>query len=156
MALRDFITKVAMWFNLNKSQQQPKDLQKEQPADQGTESKDSSLPSITSLETRDESLQKLEKLEQGFTKMVSHLEGIDSHLKSFPDFVENQKQLTQQILEYVKATSGRNQKLIEAVERAPGEIAKANRRIIWTVVIFVGLGLVVILALIGLIIYLKQ
>ena len=155
MALRDFITKVATLLHISKSQQQPKDLQKEQPADQGTESENSLLPSITSRETRDESLQKLEKLEQGFTNMVSHLEGIDSHLKSFPDFVENQKQLTQQILEYVKATSGRDQKLIDAVERAPGEIAKANRRIIWTVVIFICLGVAVILALIGLIIYLK-
>jgi len=87
----------------------------------------------------------LEKLQEGFHKLIEQLQGINEHLnrqaaqhedltsrieqlpkllESFPAVVENQKQITEQLLEQLKATAVKNQQFIDAVEKIPNETAK--------------------------------
>ena len=87
----------------------------------------------------------LERLQTGFDKLVERLEGINEHLnrqiaqheelmgrieqlpsllESFPAVVENQKQMTEQLIEQLKAASMKNQQFIESVEKIPTETAK--------------------------------
>jgi uncharacterized coiled-coil protein SlyX len=89
--------------------------------------------------------QSLEKLQAGFDKLVEQLEGINNHLnrqaahseelmkrieqlpkllESFPAVVENQKRLTEQLLEQLKATTVTEQGFVETVEKIPIETAK--------------------------------
>ena len=89
--------------------------------------------------------QSLEKLQAGFDKLVEQLEGINNHLsrqvahseelmkrieqlpkllESFPAVVENQKRLTEQLLEQLKATATMEQGFVETVEKIPNETAK--------------------------------
>ena len=85
--------------------------------------------------------------------MVGHLEGIDRHLESFPEFVENQRLLTQQLLEHIRATSTKDQQLIEAVERLPGETARRTKRLVYLFAAVMGLVIVAFVLLVGLMIY---
>ena len=87
----------------------------------------------------------LEKLQAGFDKLIDQLQGINEHLnrqvgqhedlmgridqlpqllESFPAVVESQKRLTEQLLEQLKATAGKDQQFIDAVEKIPAETAK--------------------------------
>ena len=87
----------------------------------------------------------LEKLQEGFHKLIEQLQGINEHLnrqaaqhedltsrieqlpkllESFPAVVENQKQITEQLLEQLKATAVKNQQFIDAVDKIPTETAK--------------------------------
>jgi len=87
----------------------------------------------------------LEKLQAGFDKLIGQLQGINEHLdrqvtqhedlmgrieklpelvESFPAIVESQKQLTEQLLEQLKASTTKNQQFIDAVEKIPTETAK--------------------------------
>ena len=87
----------------------------------------------------------LEKLQAGFDKLIEKLQGINEHLnrqitqneemmsrieqlpqllEGFPGLLENQKQLTEQLLDQLKAASGKNQQFIDAVEKIPTETAK--------------------------------
>jgi predicted nuclease with TOPRIM domain len=87
----------------------------------------------------------LEKVQEGFNKLIEQLQGINEHLnrqavqhenlmdrieqlpklvESFPAVVENQKQITEQLLEQLKATAVKNQQFIDAVEKIPTETAK--------------------------------
>jgi chromosome segregation ATPase len=89
--------------------------------------------------------QSLEKLQAGFDKLVEQLEGINNHLnrqaahnedlmkrieqlpkllESFPTVVENQRQLTEQLLEQLKATATMEQEFIGTIEKIPTETAK--------------------------------
>jgi len=89
--------------------------------------------------------QSLEKLQAGFDKLVEQLEGINNHLnhqaahseelmkrieqlpkllESFPSVVENQKRLTEQLLEQLKAAAITEQGFVETVEKIPTETAK--------------------------------
>jgi chromosome segregation ATPase len=89
--------------------------------------------------------QSLEKLQAGFDKLVEQLEGINNHLnrqtahneelmsrieqlpkllESFPAVVENQKRLTEQLLEQLKATATMEQEFIGTIEKIPTETAK--------------------------------
>jgi chromosome segregation ATPase len=89
--------------------------------------------------------QSLEKLQAGFEKLVEQLQGINNHLnrqaahneelmkrleqlpkllESFPAIVENQKQLTEQLLEQLKATTAMERGFIETVEKIPTETAE--------------------------------
>jgi len=91
---------------------------------------------------RQESLQ---KLQEGFDKLVDQLQGINEHLsrqatqhedlmgrieqlpeilESFPAVVENQKQITEQLLEQLKGTAAKNEQFMDAVEKIPTETAK--------------------------------
>jgi chromosome segregation ATPase len=87
----------------------------------------------------------LEKLQQGFDKLVEQLRGINEHLSrqvtqhddlmgrieqlpqllgSFPTVVENQKRVTEELLERLKNASAKNEQFIDAVEKIPTETAK--------------------------------
>jgi len=87
----------------------------------------------------------LEKLHEGFNKLIEQLKGINEHLsrqaaqhenlmsrieqlpkllESFPSVVENQKQITEQLLEQLKAAAVKNQQFIDAIEKIPTETAK--------------------------------
>jgi len=89
--------------------------------------------------------QTLEKLQAGFDKLVEQLQGINNHLnrqvtqnedlmsrieqlprllESFPAVVENQKQLTEQLFEQLKATAMMEQEFIGTIEKIPTETAK--------------------------------
>jgi chromosome segregation ATPase len=89
--------------------------------------------------------QSLEKLQAGFDRLVEQLEGINSHLdrqaahseelmkrieqlpkllESFPVVVENQKKLTEQLLEQLKTTAMMERGFVETVEKIPTETAK--------------------------------
>jgi len=87
----------------------------------------------------------LEKLQDGFNKLVEQLQGINKHLnqqatqhqelmgrieqlpqllESFPTVLENQKQITEQLMEQLKSAALKDQQFIDAVEKIPGETAK--------------------------------
>lgn len=91
---------------------------------------------------RQESLQ---KIQEGFDKLVDQLQGINEHLsrqaaqhedlmgrieqlpemlESFPAVVENQKKITEQLLEQLKASAAKNEQFLDAVEKIPNETAK--------------------------------
>jgi chromosome segregation ATPase len=87
----------------------------------------------------------LEKLQEGFNKLVEQLHGINEHLnrqvrqhqelmgrleelpkllESFPAVAENQRQTVEQLLEQLKATGAKSQQFMDAVEKIPTETAK--------------------------------
>ncbi len=89
--------------------------------------------------------QSLEKLQEGFNKLIGQLQGINEHLnrhvsqnedlmtrieqlpkllESFPAVVENQKQLIEQLLEQLKATSAKEQQFVDVVGKIPAETTK--------------------------------
>ena len=92
-----------------------------------------------------EKQESLQKLQEGFDKLVEQLQGINEHLsrqatqhedlmgrieqlpemlESFPSVVENQKKLTEQLLEQLKTSAAKNEQFIDAVEKIPTETAK--------------------------------
>lgn len=89
----------------------------------------------------------LEKLQDGFNRLIEQLEGINEHLnrqitqnedlmsrmdklpellEGFPAIVENQKQLTERLFEQLKATAVKDQQFMDAVEKIPTETAKQS------------------------------
>jgi len=89
--------------------------------------------------------QSLEKLQAGFDKLIEQLRGINGHLdgqvaqnenlmsrieqlpkllESFPAVVENQRQLTEQLMEQLNAAATKQEQFMDAVEKIPTETAK--------------------------------
>jgi chromosome segregation ATPase len=89
--------------------------------------------------------QSLDKLQDGFDKLVVQLQGINEHLnrqageheelmrrierlpqllESFPEVVANQKRMTEELLEQLRKASAKNEQFIDAVEKIPNETAK--------------------------------
>jgi len=87
----------------------------------------------------------LEKLQKNFDKLVEQLQGINEHLsrqahqhenlmsrieqlpqvlESFPDAVENQKRVIEQLLEQLKGAAAKNEQFMDSVGRIPTETAK--------------------------------
>lgn len=87
----------------------------------------------------------LEKLQDGFNKLIDQLQGINEHLnrqvsqhedlmgrleqlpkllESFPAVAENQKQVIEQLLEQLKGLAAKSQQFIDAVAKIPTETAK--------------------------------
>jgi chromosome segregation ATPase len=87
----------------------------------------------------------IEKLQAGFDKLIERLQGINEHLdhqasqheelmnriqqlpklmESFPALVENQKKITEQLFEQLKASSAKNEQFVDAVGQIPTETAK--------------------------------
>jgi archaellum component FlaC len=87
----------------------------------------------------------LEKLQEGFNNLIGQLKGINEHLnhqisqhedlmnrieqlpkllESFPTVVENQKKLTEQMLEQLKSTVAKDQQFIDVVAKIPTETGK--------------------------------
>lgn len=92
-----------------------------------------------------EKQQSLEKLQEGFNNLIKQLQDINQHLnrqamqneelmsrieqlpkllESFPDLVQNQKQITQGLVEQIKAAIAKDQQFVDTVERIPMETAK--------------------------------
>lgn len=90
-------------------------------------------------------MQTLERLQSSFDKLVEQLEGINGHLnrqaahngdlmrrieelpnllQSFPAVVESQKQLTEKLLEQLKASSVMEHEFAEVIGKIPTETAK--------------------------------
>jgi hypothetical protein len=112
------------------------------PAEQAESPGDKVMVRAVPAADRQESL---EKLQEGFDKLVGQLQGINEHLsrqasqhedlmgrieqlpellESFPAVVENQKRLTEQLLEQLKGSGAKNEQFIDAVEKIPNETAK--------------------------------
>lgn len=93
----------------------------------------------------------LEKLQASFNKLIEQLQGINEHLnnqvaqhqdlmgridklpellESFPAVVENQKQLTEQLFEQLKANVTKQHQFMDAVEKIPTETAKQTDALI--------------------------
>jgi ABC-type transporter Mla subunit MlaD len=89
--------------------------------------------------------QSLEKLQAGFDKLIEQLRGINEHLdgqvaqnedlmgrieqlpkllERFPAVVENQRQLTEQLMEQLNAAATRQEQFMDTVEKIPTETAK--------------------------------
>jgi ABC-type transporter Mla subunit MlaD len=87
----------------------------------------------------------LEKLQEGFDNLIVQLQSINEHLsrqaaqhedlmgriqqlpellESFPAMVENQKRITEQLLEQLKGDAAKNEQFVDAVEKIPTETAK--------------------------------
>ncbi|MBN2590354.1 MAG: hypothetical protein JXA96_10865 [Sedimentisphaerales bacterium] len=87
----------------------------------------------------------LDKLQEGFDKLVERLQGINDHLdkqanqhqelmdkiqqlpkilESFPEMVENQKKITEELTEQLKGTAAKNEQFVDAVDKIPNQIAK--------------------------------
>jgi DNA repair exonuclease SbcCD ATPase subunit len=87
----------------------------------------------------------IEKLQAGFDSLIEQLSGINDHLRrqvaqheelvaridqlprlveSFPASVENQKVLTEQLIEQLKANLLKDQQMLSAIEKIPTESAK--------------------------------
>jgi len=94
--------------------------------------------------------QTLEKLQENFSELVKHLHGINEHLnrqvtqygdllnridqlprllESFPDFVEHQGQLREQILEQVRATTKQTDTMV-SIEHKLSATADSNVQIV--------------------------
>lgn len=99
------------------------------------------VSAVTSLERRES----MEALQEGFNQLVDQLQKINGHLnrqlaqheelmgrvrqlpqllESLPSAVENQKNLTAQLLEQLKSTAAKDGQFVEAVERIPAETAR--------------------------------
>jgi len=89
--------------------------------------------------------QSIEKVQEGFNKLIEQLQGINEHLdrqvaqhaelmerieklpqwlETFPTVVENQKQITEQLLQNLKGAAAKQDRFIDAVEKIPTETAK--------------------------------
>jgi small-conductance mechanosensitive channel len=91
------------------------------------------------------STESLEKLREGFDKLVNQLQGINEHLnrqaeqhealmgrikqlpellESIPEMVASQKQITEQLLEQLRSAGAKNEQFIDAVEKIPSETTR--------------------------------
>jgi ABC-type transporter Mla subunit MlaD len=96
---------------------------------------------VTTLERREP----VEKLQEGFNRLIGQLEQINDHLsqqltqhqelmgrvkqlpellESLPSAVENQKLLTTQLLDQLRTTAAKDQQFIETVDKIPAETAR--------------------------------
>ncbi|MHC4194853.1 MAG: hypothetical protein ACYSQZ_02710, partial [Planctomycetota bacterium] len=55
---------------------------------------------------------------------MNQIDKMPQLLESFPAVVENQKQLTEQLLEQLNATATKNQQFIDSIEKIPAETGK--------------------------------
>ncbi|MCX5643500.1 MAG: hypothetical protein NTZ17_02270 [Phycisphaerae bacterium] len=97
--------------------------------------------SVTTLDRREPA----EKLQEGFNRLIDQLEQINGHLnqqlsqhqelmgrvkelpqllESLPSVVDNQKNLTSQLLEQLRTTAAKDQQFVETVSQIPAETAR--------------------------------
>jgi chromosome segregation ATPase len=145
MALKNIWSKTSDWFRSKKaaSLHQP-EVTPEGLISEADEGPPAGEVAVTPARTNDKA-QSLEKLQEGFNRLINQLEGINEHLgrqadrqerlmehleklpdiiDSFPKMVENQKQLTEQTLEQLKANSLRSRQFLEIMEKIPAETAR--------------------------------
>ena len=156
MDLKDFWARTNNWLRAHKltkaSDYQPQiddqglisqDAESSEPAvdDKGAQSSQVVVKTVQPVDKRES----LERLHEGFNKLIEQLQGINEHLnhqvtqhedlmgrieqlpkllESFPAVVENQKQITEQLLERLKASVTKNEQFIDAVQKIPTETAK--------------------------------
>lgn len=103
--------------------------------------------SVVSLERREP----IEKLQEGFNRLIGQLEQINDHLneqvaqhqelmgkvrqlpqvlESLPSAVETQKRLTTQLLDQLHSTAAKDQQFLEAVGRIPTETARQTEALV--------------------------
>jgi len=129
MGLKDFFAKTGKLLHISGSEGKGATAKSQSAEEQFSDT--SPLDKVTPQREQQASLARLEKIEEGFTNMVNHLEGINTNLQNLPDFVENQKNLTSQLIDYIKTTSDKEQRLMDAVQKLPKQNAKENRKNIW-------------------------
>jgi hypothetical protein len=99
----------------------------------------------TALETNRGKQESLEKLQIGFDRLINELSGINEHLRNqatqheqlitridmlpkllenFPAAAENQKNITEGLLEQLKANMLKDKQIIETIDKIPAETAK--------------------------------
>jgi len=156
MALKDFWSRTNSWLRSHKlpgaADYQPQidddglisrntDSAEPTANDRGAQSSQAMVKTVQPMDKT----QSLEKLQEGFNKLIEQLQGINEHLnhhvsqnedlmtrieqlpkllESFPAVVENQKQLIEQLLEQLKATSAKEQQFVDVVGKIPAETAK--------------------------------
>ena len=97
--------------------------------------------SVTTLDRRES----VEKLQEGFNRLIDQLEHINDHLnqqltqhqelmgrvkelpqllESLPSAVENQKHLTTQLLDQLRTTAAKDQQFVETIGKIPAETAR--------------------------------
>jgi len=156
MGIKDFFAKTTSALKFRKAGKQNYEKLHPETGDEEQTRSTTLISADDSGTIQEKSIEKLEKIEQRFSNLVSHLEGIDNNLKSFPDFVENQSKLTQQLLEYIRDTKEKDAKVIEALESIPKQTARQNRRFVRTVALVVGIGIIALLALMIVINFIMQ
>ena len=122
---------------INEDNESPEPTENQQPAQNN--------PVVVKTVQPEDKPASLEKLQVGFDELIGQLRAINEHLnhqvtrhedlmsridrlpnlmESFPAVAENQKQLTQQLLEQLKATGAKEQQFIETIEKIPTETSK--------------------------------
>jgi chromosome segregation ATPase len=102
---------------------------------------------VTSLDRREP----IEKLQEGFNRLIGQLEQINEHLNDqvaqhhqlmgrvkelprvlecLPSAVETQKKLTTQLMEQLRSTAAKDQQFLEVVERIPTETARQTEALV--------------------------
>ena len=102
------------------------------------------IRAVTAVDRRDSA----EKIHEGFNRLVDQLQKINDHLglqldqheelmsrvrqlpqllESFPQMVDNQRQLTDRLLDQLQATTTRQEQFLDVVERIPTETARQTK-----------------------------
>jgi uncharacterized phage infection (PIP) family protein YhgE len=92
-----------------------------------------------------EEVETLDKPQEGFGKLIGQLQDINEHLsgqiaqqekltgrmeqmpkllESFPSVLENQRQMTEKLLEQLKVAAAKNQQFVDVIEKIPSETSK--------------------------------
>jgi uncharacterized phage infection (PIP) family protein YhgE len=125
------------------AQESPSPQSDQAPPAQAAEQPDSSV--VVRAAGPTDKNQSIEKVQEGFNKLIEQLQGINEHLdrqvaqhaelmerieklpqwlETFPTVVENQKQITEQLLQTLKGAAAKQERFIDAVEKIPTETAK--------------------------------
>lgn len=123
----------------------PQDESPEKTVDQSHPPEDKTSQVLVKPLQPKEKRETLEKLQAGFDKLIGQLQGINEHLNrqiaqhqelmsrmeqlpkmlgNFPAMVENQRQITEQLIEQLKTAATKNQQFMETVQKIPTETAK--------------------------------
>ena len=152
MAIKDFWAKTSNWLAPNRKSRVTKFRpqiddeglinQDTKPAEPAGAQGDKVL--VKTVQPTDKQ-QSIEKLEEGFNNLIKQLQGINQHLnrqvtqneelmsrieqlpkwlESFPDVVQNQRQITEQLIGQLKTAIAKDQQFIDTVEKIPMETAK--------------------------------
>jgi chromosome segregation ATPase len=152
MGLRDFFSCIAAWFRsrrlVTRSEQNQFRLNDEglmlqdSPPSSSDQTEQSTVKAVPARRDKTETL---EKLQLGFDRLIDELGGINEHLRkqvaqheelithidklpklleSFPAVVDNQKVLTEGLMEQLKANLIKDKQIIDTLEKIPTETAK--------------------------------
>jgi len=159
MLLKDFWTGTGAWLRNHKlvrfADDQPR-IDNEGLISQGPDSAEYSISHCQDAESEEDKVvvktvqpvdkrESLERLQEGFNKLVEQLRGVNEHLnrqitqqrelmagleqlpqllQRLPNTMENQRRLSEQLFEQLKANAGQNQQFISAVQKIPAETVR--------------------------------